>query len=257
MSADQPNLSRDSARAPARPVLYRNPQPLNADRHKGRSLRTMTNYAFAARVNSVPMNGNEFPHIMHDYPIVFTPEDPITPVVVMGMRSDQNLFVTPEGQWAEGRYIPAYIRRYPFIFMELTGQDKLALCVDEESSLLVNDDSRPLFSDGKPSEVVDHALKYCSEFQAHHAATVEFAKALASHQILIANRAEFTISSGERLSIGPFRVIDETKFNQLADETFLEWRRRGWLALVYCHLASLSNFARLAALVDKAAKGPS
>lgn len=255
MSPDQPSPSSDSAPAPPRPVLYKNPQALNADRHKGRSLRTMTQYGFAARVNSVPMNGNEFPFVMHDYPIVFTPEDPITPVVVMGMRSDQNLFVATNGTWAEGRYVPAYIRRYPFIFTELPGQDKLALCVDEASDLLISDDSRPLFVDGKPSEVVDHALKYCSEFQAHHAATVEFAKALVKHQVLVSNRAEFTIATGERLSIGPFRVIDESKFNQLADETFLDWRRRGWLALVYCHLASLSNFARLAALVDKAAKG--
>ncbi len=256
MSADQPGLPSDSARPPVRPVLYKNPQPLSPERHKGKSLRSMTQYGFAARVNSVPMNGNEFPLVMHDYPIVFTPEDPITPVVVMGMRADQNLFIGRNGAWTDGRYVPAYIRRYPFIFTELSEQQKLVLCVDEESDLLVSDGSRPLFVGDKPSEVVDHALKYCSEFQAHHAATVEFAKALSAHNLLVSNRAEFTIASGERLSIGPFRVIDEAKFNQLPDETFLDWRRRGWLALVYCHLASLSNFARLASLVDKAAKDP-
>jgi SapC len=256
MSADQPSPSTDTARPPSRPVLYKSPQPLNSERHKAKSLLTMTTYGFAAHVNSVPMNGNEFPLVMHDYPIVFTPEDPITPVVVMGMRADQNLFVGPNGNWADGRYIPAYIRRYPFIFMELSGQQKLVLCVDEEAELLVGDKSRPLFADDKPSEVVNHALKYCTEFQAHHVATVEFSKALAEKQLLVSNRAEFTISTGERLSIGPFRVIDEAKFNQLPDETFLDWRRRGWLALVYCHLASLSNFARLANLVDKAVKAP-
>jgi hypothetical protein len=252
MSADQPGPTTDSAQPAARPVLYKSPQPLNAERHKGKSLRAMTNYAFAARANSVPMNGNEFPLVMHDYPIVFTPGDPITPVAVMGMRSDQNLFVAPTGAWMDGRYIPAYIRRYPFIFTELSDQQKLVLCIDEESDLIVSDDSRPLFVNDKASEAVDHALKFCAEFQAQHNATVEFAKALSAHQVLVAQRAEFPISTGERLSIGPFRVVDEAKLNQLPDETFLDWRRRGWLALVYSHLASLSNFARLAGLADKA-----
>ena len=257
MSADQPGPSTDSARPSPRPVLYKNPQPLNAERHKGKSLRAMTNYAFAARANSVPMNGNEFPLVMHDYPIVFTPGNPITPVVVMGMRADQNLFVAPNGAWMEGRYIPAYIRRYPFIFTDLTQQQKLVLSIDEDSDLVVADDSRPLFVNDKASEVVDHALKFCSEFQAQHNATVEFAKAVSARQLLIDQRAEFTISTGERLSVGPFRVVDETKFNQLPDEIFLDWRRRGWLTLAYSHLASLSNFARLAGLVDKAAKASS
>jgi len=136
MSADQPGPSTDSARPAPRPVLYKNPQPLNAERHKGKSLRAVTSYAFAARANSVPMNGNEFPLVMHDYPIVFTPGDPITPVAVMGMRADQNLFVAPNGAWMEGRYIPAYIRRYPFIFTDLTQQQKLVLSIDEDSDLV-------------------------------------------------------------------------------------------------------------------------
>ena len=255
MSADQPNLSNGSTPAAVQPILYKSTRALNPERHKGKSLRAMTNYAFAARANSVPMNGNEFPLVMHDYPIVFTPGDPITPVAVMGMRSDQNLFVAPNGAWMEGRYIPAYIRRYPFIFTDLSQQQKLVLCIDEDSDLVVSDDSRPLFVDGKPSEAVDHALKFCAEFQAQHNGTVEFAKALSARQLLVSQRAEFTISTGERLSIGPFRVVDEAKFNQLPDETFLDWRRRGWLALVYSHLASLSNFARLAGFVDKATKG--
>ena len=29
------------------------------------------------------------------------------------------------------------------------------------------------------------------------------------------------------------QVIDEAKFNAMPDEVFLDWRKKGWLALVY------------------------
>ena len=49
------------------------------------------------------------------------------------------------------------------------------------------------------------------------------------------------------------RVIDEAKFNALDDATVLEWRRKGWLPLIYCHLISASNWANLVDRVPAAA----
>ncbi|WP_417843748.1 SapC family protein [Thalassospira sp.] len=47
-----------------------------------------------------------------------------------------------------------------------------------------------------------------------------------------------------------FKVIDEAKFNELDDETFLAWRKRGWVHLVYCHFISNGNWSTL---VERAA----
>jgi hypothetical protein len=61
-----------------------------------------------------------------------------------------------------------------------------------------------------------------------------------------------TLKDGHALGLSGFRVIDEGKFNALPDETILDWRRKGWLPLIYCHLISTSNWANL---VDRAAAG--
>ena len=162
----------------ALPVLYRRPMPLDPGRHGAMSLKRMTSFPFARETNSVPLNGVEFPFAMRHYPIVFTAGAQPNPVAVLGVRPDKNLFVTEWGGWADGLYIPAYVRRYPFIFMEESGGDRLILCVDEATDLLTNDSKRPLFADGKPTDVVNHALDFCTEFQAQHAATAEFGRAL-------------------------------------------------------------------------------
>lgn len=239
------------------PVLYRRPQPLDPVRHGAMSLKRMTNFAFAAGVNSVPLNSVEFPFAMRHYPIVFTAGALPSPVVVLGVQADKNLFVSAWGGWADGLYVPAYIRRYPFIFMEAGDGDRLVLCLDEASDLLVADTKRPLFADGATTDVINHALDFCTEFQRQHALTVEFARALAAHDLLVPNRADLSLISGEKLSLDGFRVVDEARFNALPDGMFLDWRARGWLHLVYCHLMSMSNWGRLADLADKAATAPS
>jgi hypothetical protein len=236
----------------ALPVLYRRPMPLDPGRHGAMSLKRMTSFPFARGTNSVPLNGVEFPFAMRHYPIVFTAGTQPNPVAVLGVRPDKNLFVTEWGGWADGLYIPAYVRRYPFIFMEESGSDRLTLCIDEATDLLTNDSKRPLFADNEPTDVVIHALDFCTEFQAQHAATAEFGRALEAHDLLIPNRADISLVSGEKLTLGGFRVVDETRFHALPDDVFLEWRKKGWLHLVYCHLMSSINWGRLADLADKA-----
>lgn len=232
------------------PVLYQRPMPLDAQRHESMSLKRMTSFPFAQKTNSVPINGVEFPFVMRHYPIVFTAGEQPNPVAVLGVRADKNLFVNEWGAWTDGLYVPAYIRRYPFIFMEETGGDRLILCIDEESDLLTNDSRRPLFADGQRTDVVTHALDFCTEFQAQHNATAEFGRALEAHDLLIPNRADISLVSGEKLSLGGFRMVDEARFHALPDDVFLEWRRKGWLHLVYCHLMSSINWGRLADLAD-------
>ncbi len=67
----------------------------------------------------------------------------------------------------------------------------------------------------------------------------------------------FTANSGQRYALGGFQMIEQEAFNALPDDVFLDWRRRGWLILVFCHLLSVSNMAVLgesAARIDAQAR---
>ena len=233
------------------PLFYRRPRPLQAAGDAELALAPANGYAFAAATNSVPVNAVEFTVAAKFYPIVFTEASPPLPVALLGLRQSENLFVDADGNWQPGTYVPAYVRRYPFIFMENPDAQQFVLCIDEAAETVRKGEGEYLFRNGEPSEITRNALAFCQEFQGHHLFTLEFAKAVEEAGLLTGNRADVTLSSGERLSLAGFRVIDEAKFNALPDETFLQWRAKGWLHLVYCHLISVGNWA---ALIDRAAQ---
>lgn len=231
--------------APGLPPLYVKPVLLDAAKHGTLSLKENAGYGFARSANVMMVNAIEFVAAGRHYPIVFAGGDNPAPVVVLGMRAGQNLFVEPDGSWRRGAYVPAYARRYPFIFAESSDKSKLGLCIDEASDLLVQSDVRPLFRNGERSPALEQALTFCTAFQREVERTKAFTDALKAHDLLRDNRANIRMAGGEQLAVTGFKVIDEQKFNALSDEVFLDWRRKGWLALVYCHLLSTGSWAEL------------
>ena len=236
----------------ALPLFYRRPRPLETASHGGMSLKTDIGFGFARGANAVPLTVAEFARASAVYPIVFATEPAPSALAVVGLRPALNLFVGPEGRW-EAPYIPAYVRRYPFIFLELNRGDQLALCIDEAAEALEPGTARPLFRDGKPTDAVDGALRFCLDFQRDHTQTASFVQALVARDLLVPYQVTLTLKSGEQLGVDGFKVVDEARFGALPDEVFLEWRRQGWLGLVYAHLLSFASWARLAERVETVA----
>jgi len=233
------------------PIFYSRPRPLDAVADRGRSLRPVADFLYARATNSVLLGAAEFPRAMRSYPIVFTSGEPRVAVAVLGLEGNENLFVSGDGKWREGEYIPAYVRRYPFIFLEQPDKNELILCVDEASGLLTESEDQPLFAGGEATQLVRNALSFCREFHEQTLASAAFVGELARHGLLIPNEARVVLNSGKEMTLRDFQIVDEAKFNALPDEVFLDWRRRGWLPLVYCHLMSMASWPRLVELEAK------
>lgn len=228
------------------PVLYGQPVPLTPQRHAKLRLSPDRNYAIAAEVNSVPINAIEYRHALKHYPIVFSAGATSMSIALMGLSEGENLFVDAEGAWAPEHYVPAYVRRHPFIFMAGPDRQQYVLCVDEAASC-VGKKGEAFFKKGEPTDVTQRALSFCSSYQTQSEVTREFVAALDANALLVPNRAEINTAGGETLRLGGFRVIDEKRFNDLPNDTFLDWRRRGWLPHIYAHLLSMSNWSSLIA----------
>ncbi|MDE1150430.1 MAG: SapC family protein [Azospirillaceae bacterium] len=237
----------------ALPAFYQRPRPLQAERDGDLSLAAIKDYHFAANANSVPVIAAEMTLACKVYPLLFV--DGATPqaVALLGLRNGENLFVDADGTWAAGAYVPAYVRRYPFIFMENRDRAEFTLCIDEAAAAVTRGGENPLFVDGQPTEATRNALAFCSDYQGHYAFTAEFVAAAAKADLLVENRADVTLADGQKLSLAGFKVIDEAKFNALPAEEFQRWRERGFLPLVYAHFVSISNWA---SLVDRTSQRP-
>ncbi len=233
----------------ALPLFYKDPQPLHTAGHAGKGLRKPVDYRCAAATHAVLLHAQEFRLAAAHYPIVFADDASSMPLAVLGFRDGENLFVDASGAWAEGTYIPSYVRRYPFATGRGAKKGEQILYLEEGSELIVDLDSNPdaeaLFVDGAPSERTKQALEFCVAFGQQTAVTTAFIEEVKARGLLGAKEVRLDLPAGGSQLLTGLRVIEEDKFNALPDEAVLEWRRQGWLPLVYWHWASMDNFFRL------------
>ncbi len=237
------------AEGPQWPLFYKQPVPLSIERHGGKSINLQRRFGFASDTNMVPVNMQEFSRVATSYPIVFTETAPASSIAILGLRQSQNLFVNDEGTWDGGVYVPAYVRRYPFIFSTGQEEEQLVLCVDEADELIVDgtgeENTQAIYDGEEASEVVKKMLEFCAAFHRQSLATREFVDELENRDLFRPGTVTISNESGEQFNLRGFRIVDEEKFNALPDDAFLEFRRKGWLQAVTAHLISIQNLAAL------------
>jgi hypothetical protein len=245
MTAQQASQPTDAQPA-SLPVFYQRPELLSNERHSGKSLAAKLDHRFAQGTNAVPLNGVEIELAQRHYPIVFSDEAAPFPMAILGLRTAENLFIGGAGTWEERIYVPAYVRRYPFIFMTGADQKQFALCVDAASTFVIDGDGNPFFRGGQPTDLTKNALAFCASFQAEYDKTRAFAAALTEHGLLESRTADIGLADGKKVVFGPFRVVDHGKLGALPNAVIADWLRRGWLGWIYAHLMSAANWTALA-----------
>jgi hypothetical protein len=252
----------DAAAAPAAgpaplPMFYKRPMPLEPVRHATAGLKPEVSFRFAAGTNAIPLTSTEMGFAARTYPIVFSTSTPTVPFAVVGLRDQENLFVDEKGMWREDCYIPAYVRRYPFIFSEIPEQQRLVLCIDEAADNFETTSSQPLFADGKPTEALQRALQFNETFQAHYMDTRNFGEWLDKNNMLEDRMARGDLGNGQTYNLRGFKLLNPDRLRTLEDAQVLELHKRGWLPLLHFHLQSLQNWGLLGKLTlarDAAAK---
>lgn len=231
----------------AAPLFYQRPVLLNRQQHGNLKLKLPDSLAFTAQASLIPLLAAEFNEAAREYSIVFmrpsSGEDPV-PVVLTGPPRGKNIYLDAAGKW-NARYVPAYVRRYPFVFAE-TGGDQLAVCIDEACPELSVSDGAPLFeSNGEPTPMLQKILGRLGEYQRQTQITRDFMKRLAAAGLLVQADGKIDMDDGRSLALSGFLMVDEARFKALPEATLKEWFASGELGLVYAHLMSLGNLVEL------------
>jgi hypothetical protein len=229
-------------------LIYERAVPVNPQQHGKVSVKSGADYGFAKLVNSVPLMAAEFEPASAEYAIVFTGQDKeIMPAALLGVRDQENLYVDDKGAW-NAKYIPAFVRRYPFVFSSDDKGETFTLCVDEDFAGVNREGlgERLFDSAGERTQYLNTVLGFLQAYQAQFVATRAFCQRLVELDLLEAMRADFTLRSGQRISLGGFMAVNRQKLRALPGDTLARLAASGELDLIYAHLHSQRNFTATA-----------
>lgn len=236
-------------------MVYERAVPVSSTRHRDWSVETGGNYAFARELNSVPLLAGEFIAAATDYAIVFAGDaETVFPAAILGMRANENSHVDGRGRWTGG-YIPAFLRRYPFVFARSDDGGTFTLCVDEEFDGFNKEGrgERLFDSQGNRTQYLTSMLNFTREYQAMFERTQVFCRRLKEHDLLEAAQASFNMAERGTTRLGGFYTINRERLKALAPETLAEMAKTDELELCYVHLQSLNNLTPMARRIAAAA----
>jgi len=234
------------------PLFFKRVVGVNPAVHSGLKLDRSAGYGFSANAQSVPLGLGEFEAACQHFPVLFTTGATPTPVALLGLGENNNLFLQPDGKWRPDTYVPAYVRAFPFIFVEDAKSRTTFVGMEPDAACLRQDSGAPLFEDGKPTGALNEAISFCSAFRDNLAAATAFGRALDAQGLLEEEEATVNFTAGGGARIRGFKILRADRLDQVSDETFIDWRRRGWIAPIYAHLHSSARWSRLIELAAAA-----
>ena len=224
------------------PLLYNDLVPLNSNDHGTWKTKGLENAKFMDNQHAIPLTIEEFIPASRHYPIIFSAAEHPVPLVLMGMNEGVNTFMDDQGMFTNPVYVPAYVRRYPFILAKLRPDtDELSLCFDPTAGALGEfDEGAALFEDAKPSETTQGILKFCEDFETAGAQTHGFIDELLKLDLLMDGEVSIQQEGNETPFVyRGFKMVDEDKLRALRGDALRKITQNGILPLIYAHLFSL------------------
>lgn len=230
------------------PLFYQDLVPLSSVDHATWRIRPQDSVPHLIDSHAIPVTVDEFIIAQRSYPLIFSTGDNPVPLALMALNEGMNTFVDADGKFTEQVYVPAYVRRYPFLLAKLRAEaDELSLCFDPTTTMIgAFDDGEPLFDGDKPAEAVTRILQFCEQFEQAGARTTQFMNDLQEHKLLMDGEVSIQIDAATQPFIyRGFQMVDESKLRDLRGDVLRKMMQSGLLPLIHAHLFSLSAMEEL------------
>lgn len=227
--------------------------PVTREQFDGKRWVRHDNYRHASHDPIVPLAASELARAALAMPLAFIQlEGKYTLVAVQSLLPQRNMFVTADGRWL-GLYVPAIYRGYPFRVLRKPDSEELILCVDEESSLIVDNTAvgEEFFDkDGKASPALKPVFEFLLQFEQGRKAMEQPVAALADAGVIQPWQIKLGTDKDAKPITGLY-AVNEPALTALPDDTFLKLRKVAALALADIQMLSMAQlqiFERLEAL---------
>jgi hypothetical protein len=224
------------------PIFFNDLQPLSSNEHGDWKVRSLETAPWLSTQHAIPVTVDEFAAVQRFFPIIFSLGENPVPLALMGLNEGVNTFVDDSGKPIGDAYMPAYIRRYPYMLARLRDDsEELSLCFDPTAGGIgAFEEGEPLFDNGEPTDATKAILGFCEQFEHAGQRTTAFMKELVGSGLLM--DGEVSIQTGEDTQpyiYRGFQMVDEAKLRDLRGDALRKMMQSGLLPLVHAHLFSL------------------
>jgi len=244
----------------ALPLLYNGIVPLSSNDHSNARIRRLNGIPQLSQTHAVPVTVDEFALVQRHFPIIFSAgQDPV-PLALMGLNEGVNTFIDAEGKPTEPNiYMPAYLRRYPFLLARLRPDtDELSLCFDPTSGAIGDyPDGEALFDGDQPSEATNAVLQFCEQFETAGQRTQLFMSEIVKSGLLMDGEVAIQPEGSEQPFVyRGFQMVDEEKLREQRGDELRKMNQNGMLPLIFAHLFSLGQIRDIFGRQVQQGKGP-
>ncbi len=242
------------------PLLYNALDALNSGQHGKMKLKKSYTLPQVGQTHAVPVTVEEFTIVQRHFPIIFSAGETPIPLALLGLNEGVNTFFDADGRPIDKEiYVPAYLRRYPFLLAKLRPDtDELSLCFDPSAGAIAEDaDGQALFEGDQPTETTRNILAFCEQFETAGQRTQAFIEELTKTGLLMDGEVSIQPEGAEQPFLyRGFRMVDEEKLRELRGDELRKMNQSGMLAAIYAHLFSLSQIREVFARQVRQGKGP-
>jgi hypothetical protein len=254
------DMATQAPNATPLPLLYKGLEPVNTGQHGKMKLKKAYTLPEVGQTHAIPITVEEFTIVQRHYPIIFSAGETPIPLALLGLNEGVNTYFDADGRPLEkNSYVPAYLRRYPFLLAKLRPDtDELSLCFDPSAGAVAEDaDGMALFDGDQPSETTKNILAFCEQFETAGQRTQAFMDELGKSGLLMDGEVAIQPEGVEQPFLyRGFRMVDEEKLREVRGDELRKMNQSGMLPAIYAHLFSLSQIRELFARQVQQGKGP-
>lgn len=226
--------------------MHKSIEVLRLEEHKDSGIKVVSDFLMAKNLTSAPVTVNEYFEACKEYPIVFSKDSQGAwfSLAILGVEKE-NIFVDADGTWRKNCHIPAFIGRYPFLFME--DKDNLVLTLDPSQKVPKDEAGEEYFfeEDNSHSEFLKKLVKGMNSAHRFTKITREFIETLNSLGLLEESGMKGQTAKGNDFSIGGFFVVKEEKLKALTAKEQAKLCKKGYTQFITAHMISVSNIHKL------------
>lgn len=244
------------------PLFYKDLTPLNTRDHGNWRSKSVDRAEWLVGQHAVPITVDEFALAQRIYPIVFSVGEAPVPLILMGLNEGINVFVDAKGNIAPDTYVPAYVRRYPFLLARLQeDKEDMSLCFDPSSKMIGEyKTGEVLFTNGQPSDFIKGVMQFCENFELAGQRTQAFIGELMEHDLLMDGEVAIQRNDAQEgdqpFVYRGFKIVNQEKLQNLSGAQLEKWNKSGLLMLVHAHIFSLDLMRMIFAKQTAQGAGP-